>query len=136
MLFNLGPRHQVPAVSSRYQPRCLIPFFNQLFSTPGLLINFVHHYWPSLLKIDGFLQEFITPIVKVSKGKSYNRAAAFVRVRQPGGQDDAASNICLDVIIVGLLNLTWGLRFSRRGLLERLMHPVLGREKRSNCRQE
>eukprot|EP00752_Nemacystus_decipiens_P012396 g10983.t1 len=36
----------------------------------GLLINFVHHYWPSLLKIDGFLQEFITPIVKVSKGRS------------------------------------------------------------------
>ncbi|CAB1111878.1 unnamed protein product [Ectocarpus sp. CCAP 1310/34] len=36
----------------------------------GLLINFVHHYWPSLLKIDGFLQEFITPIVKVSKGRN------------------------------------------------------------------
>lgn len=35
----------------------------------GLLINFVHHYWPSLLKIDGFLQEFITPIVKVAKGE-------------------------------------------------------------------
>ncbi|CAM9564540.1 unnamed protein product, partial [Sphacelaria rigidula] len=36
----------------------------------GLLINFMHHYWPSLLKIDGFLQEFITPIVKVAKGRS------------------------------------------------------------------
>ncbi|CAM9132193.1 unnamed protein product [Discosporangium mesarthrocarpum] len=34
----------------------------------GLLINFIHHYWPSLLKIHGFLQEFITPIVKVNKG--------------------------------------------------------------------
>ncbi|GAM24783.1 hypothetical protein SAMD00019534_079580 [Acytostelium subglobosum LB1] len=33
----------------------------------GLLINFVHHFWPSLLKIDGFLVEFITPIIKVSK---------------------------------------------------------------------
>jgi len=22
----------------------------------GLLINFIHHFWPSLLKIDGFLQ--------------------------------------------------------------------------------
>lgn len=34
----------------------------------GLVINFIHHYWPSLLQIDGFLQEFITPIVKATKG--------------------------------------------------------------------
>ena len=33
----------------------------------GLLINFVHHTWPNLLK-HGFVEEFITPIVKVSKG--------------------------------------------------------------------
>ena len=31
----------------------------------GLLINFIHHNWPSLLKMN-FLEEFITPIVKVS----------------------------------------------------------------------
>lgn len=36
----------------------------------GLIINFIHHFWPSLLKIDGFLQEFVTPIIKVSKGNS------------------------------------------------------------------
>jgi DNA topoisomerase II len=36
----------------------------------GLLINFFGHFWPSLLMIDGFLQEFITPIVKCIKGKS------------------------------------------------------------------
>lgn len=35
----------------------------------GLLINFLHHFWPSLLQIDGFLQQFITPIVKCIKGK-------------------------------------------------------------------
>jgi len=35
----------------------------------GLLINFVHHFWPSLLK-HNFLEQFITPIVKVSKGKN------------------------------------------------------------------
>lgn len=29
-----------------------------------MLINFIHHNWPSLLK-HGFLEEFITPIVKV-----------------------------------------------------------------------
>ncbi|KAF5921828.1 hypothetical protein HPG69_013002 [Diceros bicornis minor] len=34
----------------------------------GLLINFIHHNWPSLLK-HGFLEEFITPIVKASKNK-------------------------------------------------------------------
>ena len=34
----------------------------------GLVINFIHHFWPSLLKIPGFMQEFITPIVKATKG--------------------------------------------------------------------
>jgi DNA topoisomerase II len=34
----------------------------------GLIINFIHHFWPSLLKLPGFLQEFVTPIIKVSKG--------------------------------------------------------------------
>ena len=35
----------------------------------GLVINFIHHYWPSLLDIPGFLQQFITPIVKCTKGE-------------------------------------------------------------------
>jgi DNA topoisomerase-2 len=35
----------------------------------GLLINFLDHFWPSLLKVPGFLLEFITPIVKATKGK-------------------------------------------------------------------
>lgn len=35
----------------------------------GLLINFVHHFWPSLLR-HNFLEQFITPIVKVTKGKN------------------------------------------------------------------
>jgi DNA topoisomerase-2 len=35
----------------------------------GLVINFIHKFWPSLLKVPGFMLEFITPIVKVSKGK-------------------------------------------------------------------
>ncbi|XP_057320672.1 DNA topoisomerase 2 [Microplitis mediator] len=33
----------------------------------GLLINFIHHNWPTLLR-NGFVEEFITPIVKVTKG--------------------------------------------------------------------
>ncbi|KAK4379698.1 hypothetical protein RND71_001560 [Anisodus tanguticus] len=32
----------------------------------GLLINFIHTFWPSLLKVPSFLVEFITPIVKAT----------------------------------------------------------------------
>jgi DNA topoisomerase-2 len=32
----------------------------------GLLLNFFHFYWPSLLRIEGFVQCLITPIVKGS----------------------------------------------------------------------
>ncbi|GAV86071.1 DNA_gyraseB domain-containing protein/DNA_topoisoIV domain-containing protein/Toprim domain-containing protein/HATPase_c domain-containing protein [Cephalotus follicularis] len=32
----------------------------------GLVINFIHSFWPSLLKIPSFLVEFITPIVKAT----------------------------------------------------------------------
>lgn len=35
----------------------------------GLLINFMHHFWPNLLKYN-VIEEFITPIVKVTKGKT------------------------------------------------------------------
>jgi DNA topoisomerase-2 len=41
----------------------------------GLVINFIHHNWPSLLKLP-FLEQFITPIVKVTKGKG-NQAESF-----------------------------------------------------------
>ncbi|KAL0063257.1 DNA topoisomerase 2 [Marasmius tenuissimus] len=34
----------------------------------GLLINFLDHFYPSLLKIPDFLVEFVTPIVRVTKG--------------------------------------------------------------------
>ena len=33
----------------------------------GLIINFFDHFYPSLLKVPGFLTEFITPIVKCTK---------------------------------------------------------------------
>uniref|UniRef100_H3G7M6 DNA topoisomerase 2 n=1 Tax=Phytophthora ramorum TaxID=164328 RepID=H3G7M6_PHYRM len=36
----------------------------------GLVINLIHHFWPSLLVVEGFLQEFITPIVKCTKGRT------------------------------------------------------------------
>ena len=35
----------------------------------GLIINFIHHFWPELLRVPNFLQVFITPIVKCTKGR-------------------------------------------------------------------
>lgn len=35
----------------------------------GLFINMLDYFWPSLLKIKGFLKIFITPMMKVSLGK-------------------------------------------------------------------
>ena len=35
----------------------------------GLIINFIHAFWPSLIKFDSFISCIITPIVKVSHGK-------------------------------------------------------------------
>lgn len=34
----------------------------------GLFINFIHYFWPELLKLN-FLQQFITPIIKATKDK-------------------------------------------------------------------
>ena len=36
----------------------------------GLLINFIHKFWPGLLKVPGFLKEFITPIVKATNNRT------------------------------------------------------------------
>ena len=33
-----------------------------------MFINFIHHFWPALLTRNEFLEEFVTPIVKASKG--------------------------------------------------------------------
>ncbi|KOS14543.1 dna topoisomerase ii [Malassezia pachydermatis] len=35
----------------------------------GLIINFLDHFYPSLLQIPNFLVEFITPIIKATKGR-------------------------------------------------------------------
>lgn len=33
----------------------------------GLIMNYLHHFYPSLLQIPGFLVEFITPIIKARR---------------------------------------------------------------------
>ena len=35
----------------------------------GLFFNMIHHFWPSLLKIDKFIKILITPVVKVTNKK-------------------------------------------------------------------
>lgn len=35
----------------------------------GLIMNFIHKYWPSLIKYEGFITSFPTPYVKASKRK-------------------------------------------------------------------
>ena len=34
----------------------------------GLIINFIHHFWPSLVFNNKFIREFVTPLIKASKG--------------------------------------------------------------------
>lgn len=36
----------------------------------GLVINFIHNFWPSLFKMRGFVKQFITPLLKVFKGNN------------------------------------------------------------------
>ncbi|KAG2653254.1 hypothetical protein PVAP13_1NG440800 [Panicum virgatum] len=43
----------------------------------GLLINFIHSFWPSLLKVPSFLVEFTTPIIKATKN---NKTQAFYTI--------------------------------------------------------
>ena len=43
----------------------------------GLILNFIQHFWPSLFRMDGFLREFVTPILKAVKG---NEEMAFFTI--------------------------------------------------------
>ncbi|KAI4291354.1 DNA topoisomerase II, partial [Pancytospora philotis] len=41
----------------------------------GLIINFLDHFYPSLLRVPGFLQEFITPIIRATRTRRGSAAA-------------------------------------------------------------
>ncbi|KAK1933293.1 putative DNA topoisomerase II [Babesia divergens] len=34
----------------------------------GLLINLLHYFWPKMIRYRGFVREFVTPIIKATKG--------------------------------------------------------------------
>lgn len=40
------------------------------FHIKGLIMNFVHKFWPSLIKFPGFIKSFATPLLKATKGKN------------------------------------------------------------------
>jgi DNA topoisomerase II len=46
----------------------------------GLIINYIHKFWPKLLEIQGFLKEFITPIVKVTPKKKSEKSLTFFTI--------------------------------------------------------
>lgn len=43
----------------------------------GLIINFIHHFWPTLLRLNGFLKEFVTPIIKVFDSRGNTQQTFF-----------------------------------------------------------
>jgi DNA topoisomerase II len=43
------------------------------FHIKGLIMNFLHYYWPSLLKHPNFVTSLATPIAKASKGTKKNK---------------------------------------------------------------
>lgn len=43
----------------------------------GLLINFIHKFWPGLLQKQGFLKEFITPVIKAFKKSNAKEFISF-----------------------------------------------------------
>jgi len=70
----------------------------------GLLINYIANFWPNLLKKDGFITEFITPIVKVKKGKeekSFYSVSEFAqwkdKIDEKKKKKDGPSNITKDL---------------------------------------
>nr|CAG4718231.1 unnamed protein product [Naegleria fowleri] len=57
----------------------------------GLLINFIHKFWPGLLKIPGFLKEFITPIVKATN-KRTKKSLSFFTIPEYTAWKDSLSD--------------------------------------------
>jgi DNA topoisomerase-2 len=46
----------------------------------GLFINMIHYFWPSLLKIKGFIKVFITPVIKISQLSQKSKTTEFYNI--------------------------------------------------------
>jgi DNA topoisomerase-2 len=58
----------------------------------GLVINFLHHFFPSLVQMPGFLVEFITPIVKATKGKAGKDTKVFYTLPEYENWKESTAN--------------------------------------------
>ncbi|BCS83056.1 DNA topoisomerase 2 [Cotonvirus japonicus] len=58
----------------------------------GLVMNFIHHFWPSLIKYEGFIQSFSTPLLKATKGKGKNNKQVVEFTNQQSFEEWKAEN--------------------------------------------
>ena len=58
----------------------------------GLLINFIHYFWPELIEI-GFLRAFITPIIKATKKNSKKNIKSFFSLQDYEKWESSISDI-------------------------------------------
>lgn len=58
----------------------------------GLIMNFIHHFWPSLAKYEGFIKSFSTPLLKAKKGSGKNEKVLEFYSMQELDQWKAANN--------------------------------------------
>ena len=58
----------------------------------GLIINFVNAFWPSLFKLPNFLTQFITPIIKASKGQNESHQFFTIPEYEKWAQDKKISS--------------------------------------------
>lgn len=67
---EIGKEYNEDNVKDLRYGKSIILFMDQDldgFHIKGLFINMIDYFWPSLLKIPGFLKMFITPIIKTTK---------------------------------------------------------------------
>lgn len=52
------------------------------FHIKGLIMNFIHFYWPSLIKQEGFIRSLATPLLKASRGKNKKNVIEFTNEQE------------------------------------------------------
>ena len=82
----------------------------------GLIMNFFHHFYPSLLQVPGFMLEFITPIVK-ARGRREMRKGVWE------GWSGAGTGVGAGAGAGVVIDDRWRMR--REHLVSALAHPRL-----------
>ena len=63
------------------------------FHIKGLVLNWLHHFWPSLVRASDFLVELRTPLIKVFGVKEAAAAAAAAATHNGGGGGGGRSTL-------------------------------------------